>query len=250
LSAAFSCVIFLAKIMADFVQVPVVASQGIDALGPPRHTALIRLTHWINTISFLALLVSGIAILLAQPGLYWGETGFFSGPSLINFPITQNEHQSGWGRSLHFLAAWIFVANGGFYVLSGLLTNYFRSSLLPARSQFSWRTIHQTLWIQLRLQRPADEEFHTYNFIQRLAYLVVIFLLSPLVIVSGLAMSPAIASALPALVETFGGHQSARTIHFLVMSLLTLFLVIHVVMVSLSGFRRRMRAMITGRSNA
>lgn len=236
--------------MADFVQVPVVASQGIEALSPPRHSALVRLTHWINTISFLALLVSGVAILLAQPALFWGETGFFSGPSLLHLPLAQNEHQSGWGRSLHILAAWIFVVNGGIYLLSGLLTNHFRRSLLPVGSQFSWRAIRQTLWNQLRLEKPGDADLHTYNFLQRLAYLAVIFFLSPLVIVSGLAMSPAIAAALPALVETFGGYQSARTIHFFVMSLLVLFLVIHVVMVSLPGFRRRMRAMIMGRTDA
>ena len=235
--------------MADLVQVPVVASQGIEALNPPRHSALVRLTHWINTVSFLALLVSGIAILLAQPALFWGETGFFSGPSLLHLPLTQNEHQSGWGRSLHFLGAWIFVLNGSVYFISGLFTDHFRRNLLPARGQFSWHSIRRTLWRQLRLEKPRKEELGTYNCLQRLAYAAVIFLLSPLVIVSGLAMSPAVAAALPPLVETFGGYQSARTIHFLVMSLLVLFLVIHVVMVSLPGFRRRMRAMILGRTD-
>ena|SRR5579863_8466543 len=236
--------------MADIVQVPVGASQGMEVLNPPRHSALVRLTHWINTVGFLALLVSGVAILLAQPALFWGETGFISGPSLLHLPLAQNEHQSGWGRSLHFLAAWIFVLNGGFYFIFGLLTSHFRRSLFPARSQFSRRAIHQTLWNQLRLEKPGDAELNAYNFLQRVAYLAVIFLLSPLVIVSGLAMSPAIAAVFPAFVETFGGYQSARTIHFFVMILLVLFLVIHVAMVSLPGFRRRMRAMITGRTDA
>jgi thiosulfate reductase cytochrome b subunit len=233
--------------MADFVHVPLVASQGIDALDPPRHSALIRLTHWINTIAFLALLKSGYAILQAQPALYWGEKGFFGDPSLFNLPILQNENLSGTGRSLHFFAAWVFVVNGGIYVLSGLLTHYFRRNLVPDRSKLGWRPILQMLSNQLRLKRPGEEQFHTYNVLQRLTYLTVVFFLSPLIILSGLAMSPAIVAVAPALVEVFGGHQSARTIHFLVTILLVLFLIIHIAMVSLPGFFRRMRAMITGR---
>ena len=103
---------------------------------------------------------------------------------------------------------------------------------------------------QLRLKRPGEEQFHTYNVLQRLTYLTVVFFLSPLIILSGLAMSPAIVAAVPALVGVFGGYQSARTIHFLMTILLVLFLVIHIAMVSLPGFFRRMRAMITGRAAA
>ncbi len=117
LPAAFSCATFVANIMADFVQVPVVTNQGIDALDPPRHTALVRLTHWISAISFFALIESGIAILKAQPALFWGETGFFGDPSLVNLPLLQNERLSGTGRSLHFFAAWIWVMTGGIYFL-------------------------------------------------------------------------------------------------------------------------------------
>ncbi len=86
--------------------------------------------------------------------------------------------------------------------------------------------------------------------LQRLTYLLVIFVLFPLVIWTGLAMSPAIASAFPAVVTVFGGQQSARTIHFFVSVFLLLFLLVHIVMVWLAGFRNRMRAMITGRAGA
>jgi thiosulfate reductase cytochrome b subunit len=95
---------------------------------------------------------------------------------------------------------------------------------------------------------PArEEEAWSYNVLQRLTYLVVIFGLFPLVIWTGLAMSPAIGSAFPAAVAVLGGQQSARTIHFFVSVLLVLFLLVHVVMVCLTGFRNRMRSMITGR---
>lgn len=83
--------------------------------------------------------------------------------------------------------------------------------------------------------------------LQRLTYLFVVFVLFPLVVWTGLAMSPAIASAIPAAVAVLGGQQSARTLHFFVSVFLVLFLLVHVVMVGLAGFRNRMRAMITGR---
>ena len=98
----------------------------------------------------------------------------------------------------------------------------------------------------LRFKRPSEAEAWSYNVLQRLTYLFVIFVLFPLVIWTGLAMSPAFVSAVPATVTLLGGQQSARTIHFLVTVLLLLFLLVHVVMICIAGFRSRMRAMITG----
>ena len=180
-----------------------------------RHSLLVRMTHWINTLAFLSLTVSGAAILMAHPRLYWGETGAFGSPALLELPIPLNLDQSGWGRSLHFLSAWICVLNGLIYVSFGIISHHFGKESYPAR--------------------------------QRLAYLVVVFLLFPLMLASGLAMSPAVMAALPFIVSLFGGHQSARTIHFFVTNLLVVFLVGHLVMVYMAGFGSRMRGMITGR---
>jgi thiosulfate reductase cytochrome b subunit len=99
----------------------------------------------------------------------------------------------------------------------------------------------------LRFKRPSEAEAWSYNVLQRLTYLFVIFVLFPLVIWTGLAMSPAFVSAVPATVTMLGGQQSARTIHFFVSLFLLLFLLVHVVMVCIAGFRSRMRAMILGR---
>ena len=100
----------------------------------------------------------------------------------------------------------------------------------------------------MRFKRPGEEEAWSYNLLQRLTYLLVIFVLFPLVIWTGLAMSPAIASVFPSAVSVLGGQQSARTIHFFVSVFLLLFLLVHIVMICLAGFRNRMRAMITGRA--
>lgn len=193
------------------------------------HPALVRITHWINTVSFLALLVSGVAILLAHPRLYWGEIGNVDTPSLIDLPLPfMLGGQSGWGRYLHFFAAWICVLNGLLYVVSGLPGGALRGRLLPAG-------------------RIAQKNSLAYDLPQRLTYLAIIFGLFPLAIWTGFAMSPALVSVYPALVTTFGGQQSARTLHFFIAVSLILFLVVHLAMVWRAGFLSRMRGMITGR---
>ena len=190
-----------------------------------RHSALVRVTHWTTAASFVALLVSGIAILLAHPRLYWGETGALGGPSLVDLPLPMLlTGQSGWGRYLHFLSAWICVITGGVYVLGGIRACHFRND-----------------WF-----RPADPP--KYSVTQRVTYTAVVFALFPLMIWTGFAMSPAITSVFPGLVTVVGGQQSARTIHFIVTGLLILFVVGHVVMVAAAGFSRHVGAMILGRT--
>jgi thiosulfate reductase cytochrome b subunit len=153
---------------------------------------------------------------------------------------------SGWGRYLHFLAAWVCVLNGLLYALSGLFTQHFRKDLLPSKADLDRGKISRTVWSHLRLKRPGEAESQSYNVLQRLAYLAVVFVLFPLIVATGLAMSPAITSVVPALVTVFGGQQSARTIHFFVADFLVLFLLVHVGMVCLAGFTNRVRAMIGG----
>jgi thiosulfate reductase cytochrome b subunit len=139
---------------------------------------------------------------------------------------------------------------GLLYAVYGLFTGHFRKNLFPARADLSWRALSRVVANHLRFQPPDEAEAWSYNALQRLTYLFVIFVLFPLVIWTGLAMSPAVASAFPAAVTVIGGQQSARTIHFFVSALLVLFLLVHIAMVCLTGFRCRMRAMITGRAGA
>jgi len=173
-----------------------------------RHSGVIRVTHWINAACFLALCVSGYAILIAHPRFYWGWTGYFDTPAAFSLPLAVNLDQTGWGRNLHFLAAWITLFNGLLYV--------------------GWSAA------ALRA-RPA------YSVSRKAAYAGVVFVLLPLMILSGLTMSPGITAAYPQLFGLFGGRQSARTIHFLLGAALVAFLIGHVAMTILTGFRRNMR---------
>ena len=236
--------------MAETAYLPGLAIRDSDSPDSPRHSAVVRITHWITALSFVGLLYSGIAILIAHPRLYWGDTGAVGTPSLIDLPIPFMIGHSGWGRYLHFLSAWVCVLTGLVYALYGLLSHHFGKNLLPAKGDLVWGRIWRMVWHDMQLKRPSEEEALTYNVLQRLAYLAVIFVLFPLVILSGLAMSPAIASVVPVLRSGFGGQQSARTIHFFVALALVLFLCVHIAMVWLAGFTDRVRAMITGYSAA
>jgi thiosulfate reductase cytochrome b subunit len=225
----------------------------------PRHSALVRATHWIIALSFLALLVSGIEILISHPRFYWGENGNVLTPVLFKLPIPSSRSlvptgygyvlpdQNGWSRYLHFQSAWLVALTGLVYVAAGIVSGHFRKNLLPHGEDLSWRAFWRTTASHLRFERPGAAEVWSYNLLQRFTYLLVIFALFPLVIWTGLAMSPAFTSAFPASVTLLGGRQSARTIHFFVAVSLMLFLLVHVGMVWFVGFRSRVRTMITGR---
>jgi thiosulfate reductase cytochrome b subunit len=138
---------------------------------------------------------------------------------------------------------------GLLYVLFGLVTRHFWQRMLPEKDDLTWRAISGVVAAHMRLQRPAEDSV-AYNVLQRFTYLAVIFVLCPLIIWSGLAMSPALTSVVSGLVTVLNGHQSARTIHFMASVALVLFLVVHVAMVWLTGFTNRVRTMLTGRAAA
>jgi thiosulfate reductase cytochrome b subunit len=225
-----------------------------------RHSAIVRVTHGMTALCFLALLVSGIEIVISHPRFYWGENGNVLTPALFSFPIPSSRatvptgygyllpDQNGWSRYLHFEAAWALVLTGIVYTIFGLFSGHFRKNLLPDATHRSWQACTRALADRVRFTRPTEGDAWSYNLLQRFAYLVVIFVLFPLVIWTGLAMSPAFVSAIPSVVTVVGGRQSARTLHFLVSVSLVLFVLVHVAMVWLAGFRNRVIAMLTGRA--
>ena len=240
------------------------AADSVASSGSARHAAVVRVTHWVTVVAFFALLITGMEIVISHPRFYWGEVGNVNTQPAFTLHIPSSRDtvptgygyvmpdQNGWSRYLHFEAAWVLLLTGLVYVIYSLWTGHFRRDLVPARGERSWRAFRGVLMKVLRRERPdageAESEAARYNVVQRVAYMVVIFGLIPLVIWTGLAMSPAFTAVFPFSVVALGGRQTARTLHFFVSWALLLFVVVHVAMVSAAGFRRRVRAMITGRA--
>src|SRR5258708_7955696 len=155
----------------------------------PRHSALVRITHWLTTLCVFALLLSGIEIVISHPRFYWGETGNPMTPSLFDLPIPASRpwvqtgygfvlpDQNGWSRNLHFEAAWVVILTGLVYVISSLLGRHFRKNLLPAGAGLTWRALSKDIANHLRFRRPDETDALSYNILQR-SYLLVGYLRS------------------------------------------------------------------------
>jgi thiosulfate reductase cytochrome b subunit len=239
------------------------------------HPSWVRICHWLAAVSFLTLAVTGFLILMVHPRLYLGEVGNDLTPALLTLPISNNYRPSelqptvafselpsrpisadrnyaifnknGWARSLHFLAAWVFVAVGVIYLAMGIVTGHIVRDLLPRIRQLSPSAIWQDLKNHLRIDFESVRAGQRYNLLQKLAYSSVLFIVLPVMIATGFTMSPAITSAYPLLLDLFGGYQSARTVHFFGYAALLLFLIVHVAMVIATGFSKQLRAMTWGK---
>src|SRR5579871_4201286 len=147
--------------MADPVLAPIPVAAAIAA---PRHSALVRVTHWVTTVAFLALLVTGVEILISHPRFYWGEAGNVNTPPLFQLAIPASRHavptgygyvlpdQNGWSRYLHFQSAWALVGTGLLYVIFGFVSGHFRRSLLPALSDLAPGNLLAVIAQDLRLR--------------------------------------------------------------------------------------------------
>ncbi len=165
-------------------------------------------------------------------------------PSWVTLPGYQDLAT---GRRWHFFFAWLFVLNGLAYLIYGILAGHFRRDLVPSGDQLTAAHLKREIADHARLGFPKDDEARRYNVLQKGAYLSVVFILLPLMVLTGISMSPGMNAALPWLVEFFGGRQTARTIHFIAASLLVIFVIVHLFMVVASGFWNNLRSMVTGR---
>lgn len=191
----------------------------------------------IGTISFTTTSVLGASIIN-------GELRPRAFPTWITIPSYRDLAQ---GRRWHFFFAWLFVINGLVYLAYGFFAGHFRRDLAPSGEELSPRHLAKEVADHARLRFPKGEEARRYNALQKLAYLGVIFLVLPGIVLTGLTMSPGINAAIPWLVDLFGGRQSARTIHFICATLIVLFIIVHLAMVLLSGVFNNLRSMISGR---
>lgn len=222
-----------------------------------RHSLATRLWHWTNAITVLVMLMSGLMILNAHPRLYWGHYGADHDAAWLVLAAVEDTAFPGWmtipthysladARIWHLAFAWVLVLGFTAYLGWALLRGHIARRLHISRSEWRARHILQDIADHAQLRFPAGAAALRYGVLQKLAYGGVLFVLLPAMILSGLAMSPALDAAWPWLVDLFGGRQSARSVHFLAAMALVLFFVVHVAMVLLAGPVNQVRSMLTG----
>lgn len=248
-----------------------------------RHRLPVRISHWLNVPFLIILIMSGLQIFNAHPALYWGdrsdrdqallsikpvqsEGGEVKGITTIlghqfdttgvlgysdgmrrGFPAWATIPSAKWlamGRQWHLFFAWLFVINGLIFTAYAFASRHVTRDLAPTGKD--WRSIGKSLRDHLILRHPTGEEAKRYNVLQKLAYASILFIVGPLIVLTGLAMSPTIDTAFPWLLTIFGGRQAARTIHFVACFSFVGFVIIHVLQVILTGFFNNIRSMVTG----
>ncbi len=213
------------------------------------HSYSVRICHWINLIACFYLLWSGVHILLDFPELYWGHTGYRGYPAifkLADWGLSWEEAgrigDRRWGRNYHVTFAWVFLLNGLVYVAWNLYTAHFRKHMLPARGELTLSRVGT------ELRHRRRDAASGYGTLQKISYLLLIFVFVPFMILTGVAQSPGYTAAMPVLLDMFGGRQSARTLHTIGTVLLVLFVIVHVLEIATAGFVRKVRSMITGKA--
>jgi thiosulfate reductase cytochrome b subunit len=248
-----------------------------------RHRLPVRISHWLNVPILIILIMSGLQIFNAHPALYWGDRSDRDQPLLSIRPAkTESGEMRGittilghkfdttgvlgysdgsrrafpaWatipsakflamGRQWHLFFAWLLVINGLVFTAYALSSRHVKRDLAPTGKDL--RSIGKAVKDHVVLRHPKGDEAKRYNVLQKLAYIVILFVVAPLIVLTGLTMSPTIDTAFPGLLTIFGGRQAARTIHFIACFTFVGFTVVHVVEVILTGFFNNIRSMVTG----
>ena len=218
-----------------------------------RHRLSTRLWHWLNAVCLYVLFTSGLGIFNAHPRLYWGEYGAnFDGPWLHiarfgSFWTLPARYDLAASRRWHLAFALVFAFALLAFMFCSLLNRHFAKDLAFRRGELAPSHVWNDIRHHALLRFPTGLEALRYNVLQKASYIGVIFVALPLIIATGLAMSPGMDAAWPWLTEMFGGRQSARSIHFIAAWILVGFFLVHVIMVLLAGPLNEIRSMITGR---
>ncbi len=252
-----------------------------------RHRLSTRLWHWTNAVTVIVLLMSGLSIFNAHPRLYWGSYGAnYDAPWLQigregergylqigDIQVTTTGVLGRWrdgggnlssrafpswatipgfyslatGRLWHLFFAWVLVLSGLAYGIWSFANRHIQRDLAPKGGELKPRHLRREFKQHARLRFPTGAAALNYNILQKLSYLFVLFILPPLIVLTGLTMSPNMDAAWQWLLDIFGGRQSARSIHFIAAFLMAGFIVVHLVMVVLAGPLNGVRSMISGR---
>ena len=220
-----------------------------------RHRLPTRLWHWLNALTVFVMLMSGLMIFNAHPHLYWGQYGAnfdhpwlsFHGRPIPGWATIPSTYNLAAARRWHLAFAWLLVLPLVLFLVTSLINRHVQCDLAPTQDEVRpshvWRDIQE----HARLRFPRGDAALKYNILQKISYVSVIFILLPLMVLTGLTMAPGLDAAWPWLLDLFGGRQSARSVHFICAAALLVFILVHLTMVLLAGPINEIRSMITGR---
>ena len=229
------------------------------AAAPPRiayrHRLPTRIWHWVNAITVFVMIMSGLMILNAHPRLYWGLYGANFDHPWINFgprpfpgwATIPSMYNLAAARIWHLAFAWVLVIGLIAFLLTSLWNRHVQRDLALRLGELAPRHVWHDVKEHARLRFPTGYAALRYNTLQKISYVAVIFVFLPLMILTGLTMSPSMNAAWPWLLTLFGGRQSARSIHFIVAAAILGFIVVHLVMVVLAGPVNEVWSMLSGR---
>lgn len=218
-----------------------------------RHRLATRIWHWVNAVALVILLGSGLGISNAHPRLYWGRFGAnfdHAWATLPHFPAwltIPGGYNLALSRRWHLFFALVLAFGLLAYMVASLVNRHFQKDLRVRAGELAPAHLAEDVRDHLAFRFHDPDDPGRYNTLQKLSYVAVIFVLLPLVILTGLTLSPGMDAAWPWLLELFGGRQSARSIHFLTMAALAGFTVVHLALVILAGVVNEVRSMVTGR---
>ena len=217
-----------------------------------RHRVSTRLWHWINAVAIFVMLMSGMMISNAHPHLYWGQYGanldhaWFDVPHFPGWATIPSSYNLALARHWHLAFAWVFAFGFLVYFVISIVNRHFRDLHLEARELTPGHLIEEVVH-HAKLQFPTGAAALKYNTLQKMTYIIVLFALIPLLILTGLCLSPGVAPLTGWAIDLFGGRSTARSLHFLCAGGIAAFIVVHLILVVLAGPYNEIRSMITGR---
>ncbi len=236
--------------MIETTELPVVESARQETRQIFRHRLSTRLWHWTNAVTIFVMLMSGLMIFNAHPRLYWGHYGanmdaaWLTLPRFPGWATIPSQYNLALARHWHLAFAWVLAFGLLAYLLWSLINGHLKKDVALSKAEVA--PAH--LWEDIK--KHAKFDFHSeearYNPLQKITYSLVLFVIIPAAILSGLTLSPGMNAAWPWLIDLFGGRQSARSIHFIMAGGIAAFIVVHLALVLLAGPINEIRSMITG----
>ncbi len=218
-----------------------------------RHRIATRLWHWINAVAIVVMLMSGLMISNAHPHLYWGEYGANFDRAWLHLPkfpgwmTIPSNYNLALGRQWHLAFAWVLAFGLLVYLIVSLINRHIQRDLTLSKAELAPAHLWQDIRDHARLKFPTGQAALSYNVLQKITYIAVVFGLIPLLILTGLCLSPGFNAVMHWPLDLMGGRASARSIHFIAATGIAIFIVVHLLLVLLAGPYNEVRSMITGR---